>query len=183
MSGQCENLQMDRNVGTYWEKQFASLALERGFTFTTHQIGKNSSAVAECPRSGSPHILTLPDVTIWTAPGQHHEIKHKIPTRYGSYGLEVYRFNALLWFWKETGQSVYYTIHDYSWCGDKQNQECRIEDWRTASVEKLRGRQKLTKYGDSYVNGNRKTVEIHYWDMNLFRPLNDLWLYISKTAA
>jgi hypothetical protein len=183
MSGHCGNLGSDRALGSYWERAFAELALRWGYSFTTHQIGKNKSAIAECRSRGSPNIFTLPDVTIWTAPGHHYEIKHKIPTKYQTYGYEAYRFNTLVWFWKETNQPVLYTIHDYSWCGNRDNTICRIEDWRVASIEKLFGRQKLTRDGASYINGQRTICTIHYWDVSLFRPLREYWEYLKNQAA
>lgn len=163
----CENLQADRQLGAYWEQQFCVLAARFGRFFSAHQLNRTGAACAGGPSAA---YLLLPDITIWSAPGEHHEIKHKAPTPYGSYGLERYRFEALLWFAQITGQRVYYTIHDHSRTGGRNANVNRIEDWVTAEVRALAGQEKVAR-GPSWVDGKKKDVCICYWPTELFRPL------------
>jgi len=174
--GHCTNLKEDRDLGEFWEKMFCKLAKENQLSFTPMQIGRESSAVAAAPDG---KYYTLPDITIWSAPGEHHEIKHKQPNRYGRYGLERYRFDALVWFWRETGQEVLYTIHDWRTAGGKWLTENNIDHWVTATIERLyevvaRG-EMLEFPGDSYVNGEVKRVPICYWKTENWLPLERRW--------
>lgn len=173
MSGHCENLQADRKTGAYWERQFCVLAKQRGLMFTPMQIGRNGSAVAYKGKGWN--TLTLPDVTVWTAPGQHHEIKHKEPNRHGSYGLEQYRFDALMAFSEETEQDVLYTIHDHYLAGGKHVQVNRMEDWRTIRVVALDGAWSWSGPGWSWVNGVKKRVGMYYWSQEMWASLDDYW--------
>lgn len=168
----CINLGHDRDIGKFWERQFCILAWQYGKCFTPHQWDKNKSAVFF--KKGI-NKYTLPDITIWTAPGEHHEIKHKVPTKYKSIGLEKYRFDALCDFQHETKTDVFYTIHDYSRIG-KESEENNIEDWITARVNReLFYENALVCDGKSWVNGEEKTVKIMYWEMGLFIKLKEYW--------
>ena len=182
MSAHCRNLKADRALGDYWERQFCALAANYGRAFTAHQIGRQKSAQAFYRDGGKYHPLTLPDITIWTRPGEHHEIKHKDATRLNDFGLERYRLDALLWFAEETGQSVYYTIHDHglqSFETREQRRECRTntrEHWLTCSVVELADNITRTDWGESYVrNEARGDVERCYWHRSLFQPVIWLW--------
>jgi len=170
------NLTDDRALGTFWEEQFCLLAAQHGRAFTALQIGKQGAAIS---KDAKLNPYTLPDVAIWTAPGEHHEIKHKNPypdRRHGpSYGLEVYRFNALLWFAQETGQSVMYTIHDHDKAGGRELTINKIEHWLTVNVLALNNQWYTCRPTKSYVNGKSKTVDCYYWHANLWRPLFDYW--------
>lgn len=171
----CQNLGGDRNLGKYWEHQLCTMAGDYGKSFTPMQLDRASSIVAHTKVKN----YTLPDVIIWTAPGEHHEIKHKNPfddwTNGPSYGLEVYRFDALLWFAKETGQNVMYTIHNHDKAGGRDAKENNIEHWETANVLRLNNKWHTCRTGFSWVNGQKKEVDIYYWSVSLWTPLSTFW--------
>lgn len=180
---QCTDLVGDRATGNYWERQFCKMAATFSKSFTAQQIGRTNSACAYYRDKSRYLHKTLPDVTIWTRPGEHHEIKHKDPTVSGEFGLEYYRINALYWFARETGQDVFYTIHNYGFVLADTRQERKAETendishWLTASIMDLVYREhRIDKNGVSWVNGQRtEGIEIWYWNSNLFFPLQDLW--------
>ncbi len=182
MSAQCADLQGDRRVGELWERKFCAMAGSFGKAFTPHQIGRTMSAQAAQKDGGQWHMWTLPDVTVWTFPGEHHEIKHKYATRSGYFGLEKYRLDALLWFARQTQQTVLYTIHDYEQQPDlnmaarKRNPANCRDHWITCDVRTLAQNIRYSSSGKSYVNGVPKTVEIHYWHRTIFKPLIVHWL-------
>lgn len=187
---QCSDNAGDRKVGEEWERQFGILAGSHGKVFTPHQIGHpRGSALAYGPggHKGWDRYL-LPDVTVWTAPGEHHEIKHKSPTRDGCYGLERYRLDALVKWANITGQNVYYTIHDWQKAGARSSRDPvpnRIEDWCTADVKDLARRITKSQRGSSWVDGIKKNdVLICYWAARPhFRPLVELWRSASQLSA
>lgn len=115
----------DREVGQYWETQFCGMARVYGKTFTPHQFRRVGSAMfygGAADLDGKTQ-WTLPDITVWSAPGEHHEIKHKNPDRSGCYGLERYRLDALVRFANTTRQKVYYSIHDWEMAGASSAKE------------------------------------------------------------
>lgn len=175
MTQHCSDNKADRDIGEYWERQFCTMAAGYGLMFTPLQWNKTSSAVAAQRTPHGWHVLTLPDIAIWTAPGQHHEIKHKSPTANGNYGLEVYRFNALLDFAAESGQAVMYTIHSHDLSGGREVRRNDIAHWLTVNVFDLVEKQSATYDGPSWVNGIRKIVPIHYWHRSLWMSLADYW--------
>lgn len=173
---QCTNITADRSKGAYWERQFCVMAADIGYVFTPMQLGKQGSIVAYAKNGSQPwRTWTLPDVTIWTAPGQHHEIKHKSPTYDKCYGLEKYRFDRLLDFANITGQSVLYTIHNHALNGGSDNQLNDIKHWFTADILKLNRTWAKAANGKSWVNGEPKQVLIYYWDTALWTPLTEYW--------
>lgn len=178
-SNHCKDLKGDRATGQYWERQFCIMAGSFDKSFTPMQLGKDRSITAFQRDRRTWKIFTLPDVTIWTAPGEHHEIKHKNPFDdrvYGpSYGLEVYRFMALLWFANETGQDVFYTIHNHDKAGGKFNKSNSVAHWETANILDLESRHHTCRPTSSWVNGERKTVDTYYWSVGLWIPLSQLW--------
>ncbi len=127
MVSHCSNNALDRSVGAYWEQAFCKMAGSYGFTFSPLQLGRTGSAVASYRDGTAIKHLTLPDVAIWTAPGQYHEIKHKKPTTDGSFGLEVYRFDALKRFADTTRQAIMYTIHNPIWLVDGRARSIVLE--------------------------------------------------------
>ena len=163
----CVDLESDRKLGALWERKFCELAAHFGRVFTAHQLNRLGAACAA--GLGVNHLL-LPDITLWSAPGEHHEIKHKAPTELGCFGLEQYRFAALLQFARLTGQRVFYTIHDHSRAGGRTATVIRLEDWVESEVRSLEGQQELA-WGLSWVNGESKRVPICYWSAKLFAPL------------
>ncbi len=185
---QCRDLVADRAIGDYWEREFCKMAALHGRSFTPHQIGRDKSALAAYRHGGRYHTATLPDITLWTSPGEHHEIKHKDQTYKKEFGLERYRVNALQWFAEETGQSVYYTIHDYGFIqlperkdrkGHRENDEAH---WLTASILDLLSHDYRTDpNGISWVNGRRREgIEILFWKAELFMPLSLLWGVVTR---
>lgn len=171
----CSDNKADRDLGQFWERQFCVLAAGRGFVFTPLQIKRDGSVSAAWLEDGKWKHLTLPDVTVWTAPGQHHEIKHKDPTRSGCFGLEGYRFHALLHFAEVTHQDVMYTIHNHSLCGGRDAKVNRIEDWLTTNVRALNNRWEVG-HNATWINGKREEgVKTYYWPAGLWQPLPDYW--------
>jgi len=172
---QCVDLKSDRKLGNYWERQFCIMASTYDRCFTPHQWDKTGAATAYGKRKHW-KTYTLPDITIWTAPGEHHEIKHKNQTTHESYGLEVYRFEILSEFAIITDQSIYYTIHDHDLAGGKYIQTNNIAHWVTARIgEDIQEKNALRVWGYSWVNGEKKHVPIFYWNSFLFRSLRDIW--------
>ena len=180
MTEHCADNGRDRDIGAKWERNFCKLAAKHGLMFTPMQIGRTSSAVAYT----SPHYrtLTLPDITIWSYPGQHHEIKHKAPTPKGWFGLEVYRFNALMEFARETRQNVLYTIHNHQLAGGRDVDTNDIQHWLTANVLELEEEQLFTQQnGTSWVSGKKQTgIPIHYWAIEKWIPLLDYWAFVAQ---
>jgi len=182
MSEHCGDNKGDRKVGARWERNFCVMAAEIGLMFTPLQIGRKDSALAWTREGSTWNSLTLPDVTIWTAPGQHHEIKHKNPTPSNCFGLEVYRFEKLMRFHEETQQDVYYTIHNWEQApGGRDGVDNRMQDWVVASVDTLQkaldnGNAELSRRFPSYINGQRHdNVPIYFWPIDLWSPLTGLW--------
>jgi len=170
------NLSADRNLGRYWEEKFCELAAQYGRSFTENQIGRQRSAIAKDSRF---NVYTLPDITVWTAPGEHHEIKHKNPFpdyKYGpSFGLEEYRYKALLWFAHETKQSVMYTIHNHDLSGGRDAKVNDIKHWITADVLYLFEKWHTRRDTNSYVSGISRSVPTLYWHANLWDSLKVFW--------
>jgi len=171
--GHCTDNGADREIGKFWERQFCLLAMRRGLMFSPMQIGRNGSAVAYQGPRWKP--LTLPDVTVWTAPGQHHEIKHKNPTSHGTFGLERYRLDALLAFARETEQDVMYTIHNHDLAGGRDVQINEVGHWLTVNVLELDGAWSFRGRGWSWVNGKKQEVEICYWPADKWVSLAEYW--------
>lgn len=172
----------DRDIGTRWERNFCETAAKLGFMFTALQIGRIDSAAAWTWEKSTWNICTLPDVTVWTSPAQHHEIKHKNPTRRGCFGLEVYRFEKLMRFMNESKQDVYYTIHNWDAApGGRDGEQNRIQDWIVSNVDTLKkaidnGKAELNRACPSYVNGvMRSNIPIYFWPKDLWIPLSELW--------
>ncbi len=168
----CDNLLDDRKLGRYWEEQFCKLATQYGRTYTPFQIDRSSAALAY-DANGNHYVL--PDVGIWSAPGEYHEIKHKNPTRGGLYGLEKYRWESLLWFAHETQQKVYYTIHNHDLAGGRDVRGNDVEHWVTADVIALDQKWCIDGNGFSYVNGRKRRVPILFWPERLWSPLAGIW--------
>jgi hypothetical protein len=180
--GHCEDLSSDRGLGEYWERQFCKMAARCGFWFTPMQIGRNKSAQAYS-RNGQWASLTLPDITVWTFPGQHHEIKHKNPTKHGSFGLERYRLNALLEFSEETHQDVMYTIHNHDLSGGRMAKRNDIAHWITVNVKELDGTWTFEGRFPSWVNGSKKKVLQYFWPITYWRPLKSYWLELMGDCS
>lgn len=174
MAEHCQDLTGDRKIGAYWEREFAKMAAAYGKVFSLLQIGRDTSAVFH-GYAGKWNTYTLPDVTIWSAPGEHHEIKHKNPTGGGRFGLEVYRFNALLYFAQVTQSRVMYTIHNHDLSGGRDVKDNSIDHWITADVTGLYGASVDRIWMASWVNGQRKEVPIYFWPTSLWIPLREFW--------
>lgn len=178
-NGHCNNLESDRAIGDYWERQFCIMAADYGKSFTPLQIDKKNSVQIFNKIKGKWNNFTAPDIAIWTAPGEHHEIKHKNSfhtDRYGAlFGLEVYRFNALLWFAQETAQHVMYTIHNHDLSGGRNGKENNIAHWITANILHLDNKWVFRKKTNSYVNGQAKEVLYYAWPIDLWVSLETFW--------
>jgi hypothetical protein len=179
----CTDLASDRSVGKTWEGNFCRLALEHGKSFTPHQINRKGAASVYSPLAGKINRYLLPDVTIWSHPGEHHEIKHKKPTRDGDFGLEEYRWRALVWFRDETQTTTQYTIHRHDWAGGRDVETNRLEDWVTASVYLLLESDSKIQNGPSWVNGQKQIVPIRYWSSDLWQPLSCFWNGFARNTG
>jgi hypothetical protein len=168
----CENLERDRGVGAFWEARFCEMARLYGHYFTPHQFERERAASVYGPNRAR---LILPDITIWSGEGEHHEVKHKAPTAHDSFGLEAYRFDSLVAFAGITGEPVYYTIHNHALAGGFEATENHIDHWVQCEVTALAEMPRLTARGRSWVNNKVAEVEIHYWPMNFFSPLAYVW--------
>lgn len=178
-STHCQNNKNDRDTGKFWERQFCLMAGDYNKSFTPMQLKRSESIVAHTKNGNRWRSLTLPDIVIWTKPGEHHEIKHKNPIdlRDGgpSFGLEVYRFNALLWFANEISQNVMYTIHNHDKAGGREVEVNDIDHWETANILYLNGKWHSCRPVFSWVNGQKKEVSIYYWPVSLWTPLKKYW--------
>lgn len=171
----CSDNIADRKLGEYWERRFCEIAAEFGFVFSPLQIGRDIAAAAFWLEGKKWNQFTLPDITIWTAPGQHHEIKHKNPTRSGRFGLEAYRFHALLDFAKITKQAIMYTIHNHDLSGGRNSPDNHITHWFTANVKDLDDKFFVSN-NPSWVNGKKvDNVTTYYWPVELWQPLTAFW--------
>lgn len=170
----CADNKADRNLGGFWERKFYEMAMKVGFSCTPMQIGHKGSVRAHQQIGKRQRHFSLPDVTIWTYPGQHHEIKHKNPTRDGDFGLEAYRFDALAWFARQTRQDVMYTIHNHDLSGGRDAKENHLEHWFTANICDLDGKQ-WESSGASYIDGSARVTQIYYWHTDLWIPLAQYW--------
>ncbi len=179
----CLDIVHDRKMGGQWEKNFCNMLIcEYGRLVTPHQLKKEGAAIA-CRMNGKTiHRMLLPDITVWNAPGQHHEIKHKNKTKprrdgYRCYGLEEYRLDALIEFGQITEQPIYYTIHDWELAGaenSKENTENRLADWLTINISELVELDFDSEWGPSWVNGEKRIVKILYWPGVIFHELEGL---------
>jgi hypothetical protein len=175
-----------RIIGETWERNFCALAASYGKEFTPHQLARADGAACSWWREtdGTWHKQLLPDVVIWSAPGEHHEIKHKDQMRNGCYGYEAYRLRELVRFARTTGQNVFYTIHDWRHAGAATSAEPvpnRIADWFCASVAVLSRSHTAEYWGPSIVNNTMKDDVLQFrWDaVKYFRPLAEVWNVIS----
>jgi hypothetical protein len=174
----CKNNQRDRKVGQHWERRFCLRAARAGKKFTPHQLGRSVAAAAHYLDNGWRSLL-LPDVSIWTSPGEDHEIKHKRPTDHGYFGLEDYRYRALWEFFLESGRDVFYTIHKYAPEYGVLSEIDRDEDWLTTSIVNLHlaildGKAQHAWF-NSWVGGEKKRVPGWFWPEELWRPLIEQW--------
>lgn len=158
------------------------MAAQYGYMFTPLQIGRNKSVSAYYGGTKW-NRLTLPDITIWSYPGQHHEIKHKSPTRYNQFGLEEYRLKSLVKFARATCQDVMYTIHNHAMSGGRDTVENQIQHWLTANVLELIMHIDGKYPGFSWVDGKRKEVLIFYWNISRFYPLLEYWKNTTAQMA
>ena len=172
----------DRRMGERWERNFCLLAAEYRKMFTPHQISRTGAANASKCVDGDWQQFLLPDVTVWTAPGEHHEIKHKNPTGQGRYGLEKYRLDALVRFRLETNQPVLYTIHDWQLAGATSSDAEMpndVQHWVTVDVLALD--MYITEHHlpawpmRTWVNGEREERDGYYWPTTLWQPLEHWW--------
>lgn len=173
-------LARDRSVGQLWEEEkFPELIGQyRPGWFTRNQRRRDGAAVAERIDAGELRRMLLPDVVIWSAPTEHHEIKHKNATSQGMYGLEVYRFRALVEFAAETRQPVLYTIHDWELAGASSATEPMpnvLAHWLTIPTQLLEWRLPKPRTSPSWVNGEKRMVPTFYWPTDLWEPLADWW--------
>jgi hypothetical protein len=167
------NLDRDRNLGAYWERQFCRLAGACGSVILPQQIGRTGAARVFYRDAETWQQRILPDVTLWTRTGcEHHEIKHKAPTRNGGlYGLEKYRFDDLLWFSRKSKEPVFLTIHNHALSGGRDGRVNSIAHWVTARIDDLNERWIMRSISSTWMNGKRATAEVFYWPQWLFRPL------------
>jgi hypothetical protein len=171
----------DRKLGETWEKNFGRAAEWYNKAFFPYQRDRTGAARWQ---SGKRFALT-PDVVIFTAGGEHHEVKHKNPSRPRKgepcYGLEVYRLKALVELQRETKQPVFYTIHDWGAAGAKTSTAPManlVQDWRLVAVDKLwtYALERLRAEGvKTWLNGTFKECPAYYWPTGLWTRLDLYW--------
>jgi len=176
MPPHCTDNEENRQIGAFWECEFCKMAKHYGHVFTPHQWGRGRIAAFAYSASGR---IILPDITIWSGAGQHHEVKHKNPTPYRMFGLESYRFDSLVTFADTTAEPVYYTIHNWEVIG-RDSKENRPVDWQFCEIKTLRDTPYKEAWGRSWVNGAEKRVPILYWPVTYFVPLTQLWQEKAK---
>lgn len=170
-----------RESGALWERNFCVLAAMHNKEFTPHQLVRKEGAAVSWRQEGNGwRKQLLPDVVVWSAPGEHHEIKHKNKMNNGCYGYEAYRLHELVRFANTTGQRIYYTIHDWELAGASSSIDPmanRIEDWLCADVADLSRSRTGEFTGRSIIGGVMKSdVRQFMWDASrYFRPLADVW--------
>lgn len=176
----------DRQLGELWEQQFCRMAEWYGKSFLPQQIGRRGAAMWQKGDRKRSTPALLPDLTIFTWPGEHHEIKHKAPTkdrpsRARSYGYERYRLRPLVDFRLETQQPVFCTVHDWDAAGAHRSDEPMpnvLQDWRIVDVMALDAyitEQRLsTEWLGTWVDGQAQQREGYYWPISLWVSL-DLW--------
>jgi len=181
-SNHCTNNAADRALGEHWERQFCVLAAGRRKAFTPQQIGRTTAASWFLHDGMNWRTTLLPDVTIWTCPGEHHEIKHKRPTSTGKFGLEKYRLEALLAFQAETQQTVLYTIHNWALAGAENSGALmpnKIDDWQTVDVRALElyvlAEHLQPVFMDTWFHGEKVRRPGYYWPTFLWMPLARWW--------
>jgi hypothetical protein len=166
----CNNLISHRQQGSYWENAFIDMAASHEKLTIPLQLGKENSAVGYVKDK----TIILPDVLVASS-NEYHEIKHKNPTRLGSYGLEKYRFDSFLFLANKIDGRVMYTIHDHDLAGGRHVVENYIGDWLTIDVTELAGKEVYEGLGYSYVNGSKTKVTMLYWDKELWVSLCAYW--------
>lgn len=178
---QCTDNKADRKTGRYWEEQFCNLAFIYRGAMSPNQIGRNKSAIFydKNPNGSGYRTLTLPDVVIWAKPVEHHEIKHKNPTKDGCYGLEVYRFEALKRLAEISNQLVMYTIHNHDLTSSRHDKENNIDHWITVPVLWIDKKWDRIAPGWTWIDGEKEMADIIYWDTGLWSPLLKWWGNVS----
>lgn len=176
----CKDNAADRHLGDKAERAFCRLAANYRKMFTAHQIGRGHAAYAIMPSKGY-HRYLLPDITLWSAPGEHHEIKHKEPFEDKYIGLENYRLEPLKFFADETQQKVYYTIHRHDLAGGRTVVTTDPANWFTADIghlwdATLDGRATEASFS-SWVGGKKSKGRVPgwFWTLDMWAPLIDIW--------
>jgi hypothetical protein len=170
------NVEDDRKVGAFWEGNFCQL-LPIGTKYTRHQLHRTRAAIKEwIGENGKIHTSPLPDVTVFHGLGResNHELKHKNPTSCGQFGLEVYRFEAMLQHATDAFGGANYTIHDWQKNGGKVVLSNDIHHWVTASFLDLKEPDGYSTEWGSWVDGRwTENVPMYFWNQKRFLPLSD----------
>lgn len=168
----------DRALGEKWEGNFCHLAAWYGKAF--HAVQLDRQRAARWQKGNRPALL--PDVTIFTSPGEHHEVKHKNPSRRRAYGYETYRLKSLLLFHQETRQPVFYSIHDWELAGARTSDAPMpnvLQDWRVIDVCQLeafiRSAHLEEERMGTWINAAASTCFGYYWPTSLWIPLDEVW--------
>lgn len=184
----CSDNAADRKIGAQWELNYQQIMVERGYLVTMHQVDRNGAAIAVCRVKSDVKRFLLPDASVWDAPGFDSELKHKDPTNAGKFGLEDYRLRSLYAFAKRTKRRVHYTIHNYALCPGATRAERKaydgnhIEHWITADIMTLWDNRNEMRVGPSWVNGERRIVNLQYWPVEMWTPLGDFLDHYAEAA-
>jgi hypothetical protein len=164
MAPHAEDNRADRDVGEKWEAEFEKMA--------------NSVGGLNCHRPTVPGRL-LPDRVVQRKGEiEWHELKHKRATWADEYGLEQYRYEALIELAKRTGETVLYTIHDWRLAGARDRDDKvpnAIDDWYTVDVLDLPRVEPRIREGKTYYGGRVARTPIFYWPAGLWSPLAWRW--------
>jgi len=171
----------DRRLGELWEERFCAFADWYGKSWHAYQKDRGTAACWE--KTGRKQLT--PDIQIFCAGGESHEVKHKNPTQArGScarrYGLEKYRLQHLTAFQRESQQAVFYTIHDWEAAGARTSDASMpnvLQDWRIAHVIELAADCRQRRPDDmwSWCRGEATKVPGYYWATSLWVPLDVYW--------
>ncbi|MBV6343313.1 hypothetical protein [Candidatus Magnetobacterium casense] len=162
----------ERVLGNFWSQKFADM-MNRWYG--VHKFDKAPSPIITLPNGMR---IILADVLLLEKEGENYycEVKHKAPTKFGSYGLEEYRFNSLKRLQEYVRAKVLYVIHDHSLNGGRDNPYNDINHWKVATIPVLVDSPHIRHPGPSLVNGVRQIgVPIYYWATTLWIPVNNFF--------
>lgn len=150
-----------REVGSKWEKEFAKIVGARGALYCLHQEDRDKSATFHFYEDGTLKSKPLPDVTVFTSPGFHAEVKHKSPTRTGWIGLERHRIAAMRMLADASGQHVLYVVH-----------RSDTDEWIACSIKRFERLAEREMMSPSLVCGVMQSVPTVYTPVSAFTSLD-----------
>lgn len=171
-----QDLQRRSEKGQLAEEDFLNLMLSKGKLVYPFQWGKDSASIfylPNCKKAPTPDFMVIDPFSMHN---EFHETKSKYPTYSGCFGMETYRFEALMEL-VNNGLSVWYTLKMVS-NGDEKGKrfinqiKLKEGDWITAPVKKLNNNWTETSTAPGFCRGKFcKSLPIYYFDYKLFSML------------